>query len=130
MTERFTAYRCQCQSKNCIAWHVFPAAAVRGVCFTAEQAHAVAVLLNMMEHGEFPPGFRVDDSSEEVPQPMTDNYVVSSGSRGRKHIRVDAVVDAVNSLPKVDRARVVAALREREPEVVWMTDPRGRVSAS
>lgn len=67
MSERFIASRCRCRSANCKDWHIWPAAAVQGVHFTEQQARAVATLLNMMEYGEFPPGFKVDDPDEEVP---------------------------------------------------------------
>lgn len=43
------ASKCPCGDKGCVSWHVEPMAAIQGVSFTEEQAHAVAWLLNKMD---------------------------------------------------------------------------------
>ena len=43
------AKQCQCGHPSCKHWHVHPQAAVQGVCFTKEEAEAIATLLNSGE---------------------------------------------------------------------------------
>lgn len=45
----YLAQPCKCSWPNCKDWHVSAVAAMQGVCFTKEQAEAVAELLNLME---------------------------------------------------------------------------------
>lgn len=49
MVETYTARRCTCGHRACRNWFVYPVADVQGVCFTEEQAKAVAAFLNERE---------------------------------------------------------------------------------
>lgn len=51
MISLFSAVKCNCGYPTCRDWHVAGVAQVQGVCFTREQAEAVAKLLNSMEDG-------------------------------------------------------------------------------
>lgn len=42
----YRAEPCGCPYLHCSDWHVYPVAAVQGVCFTKKQAEAVAAFLN------------------------------------------------------------------------------------
>ena len=42
----YRAEPCGCGHSACKSWHVWPVAAIVGVCFTREQAEAVTELLN------------------------------------------------------------------------------------
>lgn len=45
----YVARPCQCGSKVCSDWHVWPVADMQGVSLTKDQAIATAVLLNLMD---------------------------------------------------------------------------------
>lgn len=47
----YYATPCQCGDPLCKDWHVKPVAAYQGVCFTEQQARAVAAVLNSSENG-------------------------------------------------------------------------------
>lgn len=49
MRSLFSAVKCNCGWSTCKDWHVGGVAQKHGVCFTKEQAEAVAKLLNKME---------------------------------------------------------------------------------
>lgn len=48
----YRAILCPCKHPACNNWLVAPVADIQGVCFTKEQAEAVAKLLNKMEKAD------------------------------------------------------------------------------